>query len=257
MEMATNYMMLEQLVLGGLEGMDSSPGQDKTPLAQPEKRIKLYPNDNTFATAGLGREQWQEEAMVNTPREMPMEQENSVKDQNEYADEVFKVQNNDFVGACSLPGLTGEGMTWQVGEQVDSMEDQVEVGQEENKFPTKELGVVEQHSLSEIPNAIRKIKRKRNVEDDDHVNQATLMNREQMETEGKMTNKVKPSLRKVLVAGRGRGKPKKGNCMSLSRIENFLVKKPLGVGKQQNKSSGEQVDHMEKDKLATKCVRLE
>ena len=84
--------------------------------------------------------------MVNTPREMPMEQENSVKDQNEYADEVFKVQNNNFVGACSLPDLTGEGMTWQAGEQVDSMEDQVEFGQEENKFPTKELGVVEQPS---------------------------------------------------------------------------------------------------------------
>ena len=137
------------------------------------------------------------------------------------------------------------------------MEDQVEVGQEENKFPTIELGEVEKPSLSEIPNTIRKIKRKRNVEDDDHVNQATLMNREQMGTEGKMTNKVKPSLRKVLVAGRGRGKPKKGNCMSLSRIENFLVTKPLGVGKQQNKSSGEQVDHMEKKKLATKRVRLE
>ena len=135
-------------------------------------------------------------------------------------------------------------MTRQVGEQVDSMEDQVEVGQEENKFPTKELGVVEQTSLSEIPNTKRKIKRKRNVEDDDHVNQATLMNREQLGHEGKMTNKVKPSLRKVLVAGRGRGKPKKGNCMSLSRIENFLVKKPLVVAEQQNKSSGEQVDHM-------------
>ena len=100
-------------------------------------------------------------------------------------------------------------MTWQVGEQVDSMEDQEGVGQE--------LGVVEQPSLSEIPNAIRKIKRKRNV--DDHVNKATLMNREQLGTEGKMPNKAKPSLRKVLVAGRGRGKPKKGNCMSLSRIE--------------------------------------
>ena len=106
MEMATNYMMLEQLVLGGLEGMDSSPGQDKTPPVQPEQRIKLNPNDNTFATAGLGREQCQEEAMVNTPREMPMEQENSVKYQNEYADKVFKVQNNDFVGARSLPGPT-------------------------------------------------------------------------------------------------------------------------------------------------------
>ena len=45
--------------------------------------------------------------------------------------------------------------------------------------------------------------------------------------------------------------------MSLSRIDHFLVRKPFMVGGQQNKLNEEQVDHMEKGKLATKRARVE
>ena len=188
-----------------------------------------------------------------------MEQKNHVNDPNNYDDEVVMVQmNNHLSGAHSLPGLTGEGVTCQGWEQVYSMADQ-EVVQEEKKSPIEEhVVVVGQPSTSDIPSGIGRSvvpeKRKREEEDDEQDDKTILMNRHQAEAK---ENVSKPRLRKVLVAGRGRGKPKKGNCVSLSRIDNFLVRKPLMVGGQQNKFNEEQVDHMEKGKLATKRARVE